>query len=276
MKEVTPGRLPPTFHETFVPERVHLSEILAFAAAELEGTKEDIREETGIPTGKCSGKVVPILRYAEGMGLLSSTRPRDHVFAPRLTPLGRVVFDQDPGLSTTCSQLLGHLHLCREVGGAEVWYQTFTAGFSRLGLEFAAGDLEAHLRQVGVEKLGPLGRMYDEPNSFGKLGALKSDGERFRRMPAPTAAYYAPAYAHVFLGLWEHHLGTERQLLAGQVEAATRFFAMAGWEPGLGQRVLDQLAELGAIALDRQLHDTAITRLGSPSDYLSTLYDGLP
>ena len=44
------------FHKTFAPQDSYLSKILELASAAYSGTKEDISEVTGIPTGKTSGK----------------------------------------------------------------------------------------------------------------------------------------------------------------------------------------------------------------------------
>lgn len=64
-------RLPLSFHMTFQPERHYLSALLAFAQV-IDGptTIATISSQTGIPTGKSSGKVRPLLQYARGMGLI--------------------------------------------------------------------------------------------------------------------------------------------------------------------------------------------------------------
>ena len=53
------------FHKTFSPQDSYITKILDLAKDNYTGTKEEISEETGIPTGKTSGKVVPHILYAQ-------------------------------------------------------------------------------------------------------------------------------------------------------------------------------------------------------------------
>ena len=61
------------FHETFQPQAEYISAVLELACNGYSGTKESISEQTGIPTGKQKGKVVPHLKYAQYMRLLTFT-----------------------------------------------------------------------------------------------------------------------------------------------------------------------------------------------------------
>jgi len=67
-------RLPVTFHQTFLPERAHISALLKYAASGKAGTDQEIFTETGAPTGQSSGKVPAMLDYCTGMGLLTVDR----------------------------------------------------------------------------------------------------------------------------------------------------------------------------------------------------------
>lgn len=49
------------------------SKIMELAKDNYSGSKEEISEKTGIPTGKTSGKVVPHILYAQYMGLTTYT-----------------------------------------------------------------------------------------------------------------------------------------------------------------------------------------------------------
>ena len=46
------------FHETFQPEMAYIAKILQLASENYTGTKFEISDCTGIPTGKQKGKVV--------------------------------------------------------------------------------------------------------------------------------------------------------------------------------------------------------------------------
>ena len=52
------------FHETFQPESSYLAKILDLASQNYVGTKFEISDITGIPTGKQKGKVEPHIKYA--------------------------------------------------------------------------------------------------------------------------------------------------------------------------------------------------------------------
>ena len=58
------------FHETFQPELPYIAKILKLASENYSGTKFEISDCTGIPTGKQKGKVEPHIRYARCMGLI--------------------------------------------------------------------------------------------------------------------------------------------------------------------------------------------------------------
>lgn len=64
------------FHKTFSPQDSYITKILELAKENFIGSKEEISEETGIPTGKTSGKVVPHILYTQYMGLTTHTLSR--------------------------------------------------------------------------------------------------------------------------------------------------------------------------------------------------------
>ena len=58
------------FHETFQPEWTYIARVLELAKDNYCGSKFDISDITGIPTGKQKGKVEPHIKYAQFMGLI--------------------------------------------------------------------------------------------------------------------------------------------------------------------------------------------------------------
>ncbi len=161
-------RLPINFHQTFIPERQYIASLLRFVAAGQRGTDQNISEQTGIPVGKSSGKVPAIISYCSGMGLIKIQKIDDYrKKAFEFTPFGRAVLLEDSDLSEELTQWIAHLHLCRQNGGAEIWYLSFNKGFSVLGLEFTEQDLIGFLeRNCGKRNkslIGPLIRTYEEP-----------------------------------------------------------------------------------------------------------------
>lgn len=278
MTEKSPVRLPLTFHETFLPERQYIRQVLAYAAKGLAGDKFAISQETGIPTGKDSGKVNPTLRYATAMGLVTGAEPSNGVCAPKLTPLGRIVNSEDRGLDEPFTQWLLHLNLCRYDGGAELWFQVFAKGFASLGSTFSETELETFTQQHTKKeaKLSPFVGMYTEPGSFAKSKLLTRDGATFRRQAPSIAAYYARGYAYLLITLLHHHFPNEAQVTARDFERKTLFFAAAGWNEAQRQELLDAVAQIGGISVERQLGEAVITKLTAAEVHLAHLYEQLP
>ena len=104
--------LPLNFSHDFLPERNLLARLIAFASNGGSGDKIEIGNATGIPTGKSSGKVEPMIYYALGMGLISAVKD-DRKWTLELTHLGRIVKLEDPYLSEPVTLWLIHLMLCR-------------------------------------------------------------------------------------------------------------------------------------------------------------------
>ena len=102
-KEVN-TRLARNFHRTFKPERQYINDILKFAAEGRSGDAKSIADETGIPTGKSSGKVIPTIDYCRAMGLITTRRGNNSELKPELTDLGRVILREDPYLNTQIIQ----------------------------------------------------------------------------------------------------------------------------------------------------------------------------
>lgn len=105
------------FHATFAPERTYISKILELAKNNYQGTRDDISELTGIPTGQKKGKVEPHIKYANFMGLIDySLNNKKYLIS--LTDLGREVYIQDKYLHEELSIWLCHYGISRAVKGA--------------------------------------------------------------------------------------------------------------------------------------------------------------
>lgn len=104
--------IPLNFTQTFLADRTLIARLLAFAASSGSGTKEQISEATGIPTGASSGKVEPMIYYALAMGLIDANRA-EGVWSLTLSTVGEVVYEEDPYLNETITLWLLHLMMCR-------------------------------------------------------------------------------------------------------------------------------------------------------------------
>lgn len=274
-------RLPITFHRTFYPERTYLNAIIKYAASDQEGTDQQISTDTGIPVGKSDGKVPAIISFAQGMGLLISSKGSD-AGSKRLilTDFGRSVLLEDSFLGTELTQWLAHAHLCRAIGGAEVWHQVFAAGFDALGAEFTEAAVEQYLvKRLGKRNrslTGPLLRMYTERSSFGEAEIITQNGELYKRKSAPCLRTYKLPYTAFFLMLWEHHLDDKIQLSLTDFENETYFSKIFGWTSKESEAVLSMVQASGGISLDTHIWPYAIIRTGASKDYWGRAYDDIP
>ena len=108
------------FHETFQPELPYIAKVLKLASENYSGTKFEISDCTGIPTGKQKGKVEPHIRYAKCMGLIDYSI-ENGVYSLQLTSLGEEVFVQDPYLHEDLSLWLCHYGLTKKNSLAPQW-----------------------------------------------------------------------------------------------------------------------------------------------------------
>lgn len=274
-------RLPFNFHQTFIPERVYLGEMLKFAAAGKDATLQDISAQTGIPMGKSSGKAPAILDYCCGMGLVALPPRRVAVKSPRLTSFGRVVFLEDKFLKLPLTQWLAHLHLCRPDAGAEAWFLTFVKGRPILGDSFDTAQVERFLQDESGGRLqsnlvGPLFRTYSDPAAFLDTHFLTAtDAERYRRYPAPISPEYVRGYAAWLLALLEIHFPDQREVAANDLQSVAKWDDIAGWSSGQCDHLLALIQERGFIDVNRQLRPWVITRLCPSAQVWPTIYQDL-
>lgn len=284
MNDTTTGstqRLPVTFHRTFYPERSYLNAIIKYTASDKEGTDQQIGKDTGIPVGKSDGKVPAIISYAQGMGLLVSGKG-SHPGTRKLTltHFGRSVLLEDPFLSAELTQWLAHAHLCRAVGGAEVWHQVFAQGYDLLGSDFSEDSIEQYLiKRLGKRNrslTGPLLRMYTERASFGEADIIVQHNDRYQRKSAPCLRTYKLPYTAFFLMLWEDHFYDVAQISLADFENDTNWSRIFGWTPRESELVLGMLQSTGAIRLDTHIWPYAVIRTGASNDYWGRVYDDMP
>jgi hypothetical protein len=275
------SRLPFSFHQTFIPERIRLSAMLSFAASEKDGTVQEISAQTGIPMGKSSGKTPAILDYCCGMGLVTLSPKAGAVKSPRLTTFGRVVLLEDKFLKQPLTQWLAHLHLCRPDAGAEAWFLTFVKARKILGDSFTPEQLESFLRDESGGKLqtsliGPLIRTYTEAAGFldTRLLDVSSSGGVSRR-PAPLSKDYVRGYAAWLITLLETHFPDQREVAANELKERTFWDDIGGWSAAQSDQFLTLIQERHLIDINRQLRPWVITRLCAAADVWSTIYQDL-
>lgn len=250
-------RLSRNFHQTFIPERRFINLLLKYAASGKSGNIQDISQETGIPTGKYSGKVSPTIDYCCGMGLLTIPKKHSSIKKPELTSFGRVVFLEDPFLKTEITQWIAHLNLCSKDNGAEIWYQTFWNGAIRLGSEFERKDLENYLKTVfqatSKNIIGPLIGMYKEEASFAKCGALLEKEKRLIRRKMPIRDDYAWGYSAWLLSSMEKISNSSEQITIPQIEMVCGLRILTGWSLEDIEKIFLLVERNGTITVNRHM-----------------------
>jgi len=286
--------LPLNFPQTFLPNRQLLAKLLAFSANNGSGNKETISAATGIPTGKSTGKVNPMIYYAQGMNLISARKAEGEIWQLDLTYMGKVILREDPFLSELQTLWLLHLMLCRRYGLvlpargiADPWFALFSDSGFRLGHCFTQTDYLAFLKERhGDESKGYLKsltgvvlRSYLEESCLGNMAALQQEkaGKEplFIRQSAPTETGFFPVYAAGFYQIWDELFPGETQLALTDFSIKTGFFSVLGWNEAIVMRWLEWLVDQGLIQMDRHTGSAMLLRLCETDAVLEQIYSGL-
>ena len=292
--------LPLNLPQTFLPERRLLAKLLAFTADDSGcGDKEVISAATGIPTGKSTGKVEPMIRYAQGMGLISAVKTQGQ-WQLSLTALGQIVRREDPFLSEPVTIWLLHLMLCRRSGLnppaegiAKAWFTLFADSHFRLGQRFTQAAyldllIERHGKKNYLSSVSSVVlRSYLEPSSLACSPAtlspltLEADQSgRFQdqwivRHSAPGEQRSFPVYAAGFYLNWDELFTGEPQLALAEFADQSRFFIVLGWNETLIARWLDWMADQGMLQLDRHTGTPMLLRLRETAFVVNRIYGEL-
>jgi hypothetical protein len=273
------NRLPRNFHKSFMPERQYLNAILRFVAKGGSGDIQQIASETGIPTGVSSGKVDPTLDYCRGMGLITIPETRSAIKSPELTPFGRIVMLEDPFLKESLTQWLAHFHLCDINNGAEMWFQMFNKGGTRLGLEFSRDTLEEWLAFTSnVPKgglIGPLVRMYEDDAAFKNCGVLAENNGIINRKIAPINNTMALGYGVWLIALMESIAKPGSQLTTTEIEEKCGWISISGWSPMEIVNVLNLIENKGLLSVDRQMNPWILKAKDSAANFWRRIFEDL-
>lgn len=278
MEKIDFVRIPLSFHATFAPERFYIAKLLACVSVRCHGSFDDISNMTGIPTGKSSGKVEPTIRYAQGMGLVDVAKEGSSGFFLSLTPLGEIVFGQDPYLKEELTQWLLHLMFCRCHGGAEAWYAVFGEGRLPLGESFTKENLRNYLENCFGRRrdvIGPLLRMYLHESGFLLCGAIIEEKAVIRRKKAPLDPIFYYLYAYWMINLWNQIFPNDQQITISAFESKSKCFSTLGWVELEVSDFLDWLSDAGVLKIDRQTGEALLLRMMAIETIENHIYDNL-
>lgn len=261
------------FHQTFPPTPEYLMRLLEVCDTGLSLTKEQISERTGIPTGKSSGKVEPHICYCEYMGLIEDTRSGNkHELI--LSPLGKEVLNQDPGLQEKISTALCHARLTSLYGGATLWsillkdiFHRYPNGISDLLLK---DELE---KRLGANvKTGPFFSSYS--GMFENLSLLVRAGTQTRIARASFDRDLIYVYAYALLYEWEKAFPVQQEITASELNSL-HIGETFGLPASTFYEVLESLTERGIVRFNRQLAPYTLLRLHQSESMIPLLYSEL-
>jgi hypothetical protein len=280
--------LPLNFPQTFLPERRLISQLLPFAKQKGHGDKVHIGSETGIPTGKSTGKVDPMIYYSHGMGLITVNKEFGS-WQLGLTPLGHVVLQEDPFLSEPHTVWLLHLMLCRRyllsspaTGIADAWFALFAEGGFRLGSSFKQSSLldflvDRHGEKSYLKSLsGVVIRSYLEDSCLGHIGVLQqAEDELLVRQSAPFKKEFFPIYASYLYLVWDDLFYSDNQISLDCFSEQSRCFLIMGWDESMIASWLDWMTDNGIIQVDRYTGTAMLLRLKTTEQVLAASYSEL-
>ena len=269
------------FHETFQPEAGYIARILELASTSYSGSKFEISEKTGIPTGNQKGKVEPHIKYASFMGLISYSCEKG-IYSMSLTTLGQVVYEQDPYLHEGLTRWVCHYAISAKRNGAPQWaflvndahvgyIQTITAERLLKQAESVFGCSVSFEEAFGVVK-----RSYTE-GFFSSLGYLVVDeGSRefqFNEIQVRDELIFV--YAYAMLSNWMNIFPNKSEITLIELIEELSFGKIFGLSDESIGEVLDELSDEDVITINRQLFPATIIKTAEIEEIIPRLYSRL-
>lgn len=268
------------FHETFQPELTYISKILKLASEKYSGTKFEISDCTGIPTGKQKGKVEPHIRYARSMGLIDYST-ENGVYSLKLTSLGEEVFVQDPYLHEDLSLWICHYRMTKRGSIAPQWeylVHSVHPGFGgKISQErmFAIASTWCDVSQDNMLKkvFSVVKNCYTE-GCFQRLDFLDWDVNiEFHELSERFDLIFA--YAYALLDSWEYVFPDKQEITDFEFKNEIGFGRIFGLNEDECNYVVDSLAYEGFISVNRQLFPATIIRISNSENVISQMYSRL-
>ena len=260
------------FHLTFPPVADGISRLLSVADSEGAYTKEELSQQTGIPTGKSSGKVVPYINYAAYMGLLIF-HAENHKYTLATTPLGRELRQQDPGLHEKVSLLVCHSRLTSQSTGASLWAYFFKSIFPRYpgGIveTLLKDELQKAAKQGAEVNKGPFLSAYT--GMFAPLRLLDMSNGNLAVSSSTYDSDSLYAYAYGLLYEWETRFPERREITADDLYGL-QMMSTYGLNRDAFADLIQRLADTGILHFNRQLVPYTVIQNRSSEDMIPLLY----
>lgn len=266
------------FHETFQPESAYLAKILDLASQSYSGTKFEISDITGIPTGKQKGKVEPHIKYASYMGLVDYNVDKG-VYHLSLTELGNEVFVQDKFLHETLTQWICHYEISRKDVGAPQWAYIVHNGHSGY---YQYNSSSYHLDKANAlfstdvyfeEMFGVVKRSYTD-GFFSGINYLKWEDsvEYIEHSENPELVF---VYALAILDSWKRMFPQKSEITITELLEVIEFGKIFNVNEEEVDGILDSLCNEGLLRLNRQLYPPTVIATANSDEVICNLYNRL-
>ena len=263
------------FHKTFTPQEQYISKILELAKELYSGNKEEISKITGIPTGKTSGKVIPHIRYAKYFGLIDYVKEKTN-FSLSLTPLGKIVFEEDKYLFEKNIKLMCHYNIADKTDGAPIWvflYHALPFRFDEeISFEMVDKRKEDFFGRSDV-KLDVVRKAYSD--EFMRCTSLMTFDKGLVFVSQIAESQYNAVYAYLLLNTWEKYLPKEKEITVNKLIEDLAWGKRLGFQDDEMMLVLDELADEGYISLNKQLYPCTVIKMEESENLLNDLYRNL-
>ena len=260
------------FHKTFSPQDSYITKILELAQDGYTGSKEEISKETGIPTGKTSGKVVPHILYAQYMGLTTHMLSKGK-YTLELTDLGKMILENDKYLFEDITRLICHYNICDEDTGAYLWSFLYNRLPIMLDENMSEEAMKKKYKDFFMVKtdIGALKKSYSNGGFFALLNLLDfSEGIRI------NSAYYKVerlyVYAYALFSSWDRKYHETPEITADQI-IAMKWNKRFGFDEDEMLLALEQMEGKQLLRLNKQLIPYTIIRNVNTADVLPHLYE---
>ena len=264
-----------SFHESFPIQIMYLTEILQLASENYCGSKYDISDLTGIPTGEKSGKVEPHIKYLKFMGLINYEYVASK-YQLSLTDLGRVVYEEDKYIMHDLTKKLMHYNLTRNSNGALQWsflFRDYPYDFNT-PISFNKIIDNGKLKYGKEVYLGPVKGIYTM-GDFSSISLIEFEDKNIIFKNCYAYSECNKLYAYTLLKELEELELNENEFTLDKVFQDIKWQKGFGFDYDTALEVLDDLNHMGIIKLNKQLNPTTLIANKNSEDLVDELYDDL-
>ncbi len=262
------------FHQTFPPEEAMLSRLLTSDVFGIPMTKEDISRETGIPTGKSSGKVEPHIAYASYMGLIDDSYKEGKHYL-RLTPLGSQIVKEDPGIHEEVTRMLCHLRISSPFSGAPLWAAIVSELLPHRINGLSPTALLDSLSKEATSNinLGPFYSSYED-TLFAPLKLIERSSAFIKLNKHTFSPELIYAYAYALFREWELKYPGRDEVTATEIESFYMYGAI-GWSQADLYSTMEKFQDKRLLSFNRQLTPYTVTKSCSSEQMIPLLFSEL-